>query len=761
MALILLYSFLSVKTIFSDGIIPGWDNPVHYVHAYRTAIYMFPQLNILGWDPFNQFGWVFNLYYNPGISILISLVYHMLLGTMSVLTVYKIIFFLAYFLMAPAVFLFIKALTGDREAALLASLFSVTVFAEESEWLDAGLKQMYYLGMWPERFGLVFAFLGIGLSAYSFKSKSPRKTLLLIALSSLMFSMAILTHVMIGFSAAFMATIFWLFTSLSVLRVFFSSRHSRDVKSMLKTEAILLLKFASIGLLSMGMVAFWMIPLLQTVSTYHSFPAIIWSIGPEVFLETFTSMPWYILLPYIIGAFSYASNKEGFFYSSVASTTVIILLQILAIINLNDGCIGLKLLSALIASLILLVSSNNVFISFSLASVSFLGLLSTGPSTYLIPLGSFTFNLLDIIPFARSFGYSKFNAPARILIFCLSATGFSKICKKLYSASKKPRFSAAYSAVVGLLVFFILNMLVNTQLQNTDLAYPFSKNKVFKLTSDYPGFSKVDRLLEWVRENASANTYMLLQDTLDLGYYSSDFQNSHYVYTASLVIGRPVIGGCFGTNYITNPYANSEGGYLLGFPVGRLITEEDLLPRLMDELGVGYLAVHDPRMIAALNLSPIFKIEYYDGLYAVFRKTNFTKIASIIGEGLVDSVSFEINRISLRVKDVKGNSSYLIVRQVNFPWFTAKVNGKTVPIETYYPKLPSTLSWQWAQTVYNWRIPFMKIKLPDQTRDIVLEFRIHTVGDEVSQISWLIFMSLLALYSVLLLRGILIQKWRK
>jgi hypothetical protein len=743
LALIFLYTFLSVKTIFLDGMLPGWDNPVHYVHSYLTAFYMLPKLNILSWDPFNQFGWVFNQYYNPGMSVFVSFIYYLFIGLIDLLLAYKIAFFLAYFLLAPAVYMFVHALTEDRVAAIVASLLSVTTFTEEEAWFDAGLKQMYYIGMWPERLGLVFAFFSVSFLAYSFKSKSVSKTLFLTGLGALFFSATVLTHAMMGVSAALMAFLLWVFTSLKTIREFIKSTSQR-LMPIFKSEASILLKFASVGFLSLGMAAFWIVPLFQTLNTYHSFPAITWSMGPFIFKEIFSSIPWYLLIFYCIGAFSSVFTEEKPSYAALASSSVILILQFTNLISLYDGNIGLRLILAFITSLILLFSSKDIFVAFSLASISLLGFLATGPDTYIVYFGPIRLDILSLIPFAKNFGYSKFNAPARILILCLTAIGFAKLSHKLYSLSRKTKFSTIFSIATGLLVFLIINSSLNAQIQNTDLTYPWSKGKMFKLTSDYPGFKKVDELIDWVKDNVPKRTYILFQDTLDFGD-SEYFQTSHYIYLASLLLKRPIIGGSFGTNYITNPYANSEGGYLLSFPVEKLLEDNDILPRLMDELGIGYIAIHDARLISALNSSAGFNLEYYNGLYAVFRKAKLSEIVFIEGNGVVESADFAVNRIEITVNNVSGNRSYLIVRQVNFPGFTAMVDEKTVQIDTYYPKLPNVVNWHWVPPVYNWRIPFMKVELPSGASKVVFSFNLHTVGSDVSQVSWFIFLCLLVL----------------
>ncbi|MBO3801696.1 MAG: hypothetical protein QW314_07720 [Thermoproteota archaeon] len=746
-----LYTFLSVKTIFLKGMIPGWDNPVHYVNAYLTALYMFPKLNILEWDPFNEFGWVFNLYYNPGMSVFVSFIYYLFFRSIDFLLAYKIAFFLAYFLLAPAVYMFVHALTEDKIAAIVSSLLSITTFVEESTWFDAGLKQMYYIGMWPERLGMVFAFFSVAFLAYSFASKSLPKVLLLTGMSALMFFMAVLTHVMMGISAAYMATLLWFFLSIKLLKEVFSIKQKGLLKNFIVLETPPLLKFASAGFLSLGMAAFWMLPLFQTLSTYHSFPAITWSTGPSIFGEIFTSFPWYLLIFYCIGAFSYVFVQGKISYPSITSSTVILFLQVITLASLNDGYVGLRLIIAVIVSLILLLSSDDLFVSFSLALISLLGFLATGPDTYVVFLGPIQLNLLNILPFARNFGYSKFSAPARILVLSLSALGFSRLSRKLYSLSKASSFSVVYSVVVGLLAFLIINSSLNAQLQTTDLLYPWNKEKVFKLTSDYPGFNKVDDLINWTKLNVPNNTYILFQDTLDLGD-NVNFQTSHYIYVATITLDRPSIGGCFGTNYITNPYANSEGGYLLGFEINKFIEDKNLLLNLMNELGISYVAIFDSNLINVLNTSNDFRLEYYNGLYAVFRKVNLSDIVFIEGQGKVDFVNFSIDHIKIKVSQVLSNDSYLIIRQVNFPGFMAEVNGKPVPISTYYPKLPNAIiNWHWVQPVYNWRIPFIKIKLPINSSEVMLDFEISTPGTNISRISWVILIIIFASAIVLLL----------
>jgi hypothetical protein len=745
------YALLSLKTIFLEGMILGGNNPVYYVNSYLTAFYMLPKLNLLGWDPFNQFGWVFNQYCGPGTSIFVSSIYYFFLGQIDLLLAYKIAFFLAYFLLAPAVYMFVHVFTEDKVAAAVASFLSITTFTEEKALYDIGLKQMYYMGVLPERLGLVFAFFSIAFLAYSFKSKTLSKTLFLTGWSSLLFSMTVLTHMTMGISVGVMGILLWFFTSLKIFGGFIAEPAAQRLVSVLKTEVVVLIKFASIGLLSLGMAAFWIVPLFQTLGTYYSLPA-TQPVGPFIFGEIFISIPWYLLIFYLIGAFPVFIEKPS--YSNLVSSSVILVLQFMNLISLYDGNIGLRLILAFATSLILLLSSNDLFVSFSLAVISLFGFLATGPETYLVSFGPVRLNMLSLIPFARSLECSRFSAPARILVLCLMALGLVKLLRRLYSLSKKAKVSTVSLIATGLLAFLVINSSLSAQVQNTDLAYPWSREKMFKLTSDYPSFKKVDELISWVKNNVPNNTYILFQDTSDLN--GEDFGISHYIYIASLVLKRPLIGGCFATSYITSPYANSEERYLLSFKIEKLLENETLLRRLMDELGIGYIAIHDAALIRALNASNSFMLEYYNGIYTVFRKTGFSKTISIEGNGVVESVDFAVNRIEVTVDGVSGNSSYLFVRQVNYPGFTAEVDGETVQIDTYYPKLPNVImDWRWIRSVYNWRVPFMRIKLQPGSRKIVLSYNLHTTGDDASQASWIIFLCLLASATILLIENMI------
>lgn len=85
---------------------------------------------------------------------------------MEFYTVYKLALNLVYISYAPAMYIYVKALTGDRIGAVAAALLSVTVFPGENPWLDAELRQMYEIGMWGQSMGLVLSLVTSGLAVY-------------------------------------------------------------------------------------------------------------------------------------------------------------------------------------------------------------------------------------------------------------------------------------------------------------------------------------------------------------------------------------------------------------------------------------------------------------------------------------------------------------------------------------------------------------------------------------------------------------------
>ncbi|HFC49282.1 MAG TPA: hypothetical protein ENJ59_00965, partial [Thermofilum sp.] len=343
LAFVLFFGALSIRTIFRPGILPGWDNPEHLVCSYFTAKYFYP--NILGWDPYNNFGWVFNQYYNPGAYILVATIHNLFLGTIDINTAYKLGFLLTYLLPGFSAYWLVKSLSGNRLGAILAAFFCIVVMPQESEWFDAGLKQMYIVGMWPQRLGIGLALLALALLTYATKSKGLRWSVLLSATASLT-AFTLLSHPMMGIGLAVLLVLFGL--NFFLRNLYTSYIETKKVFQKLAEKSRPIYTLILVGSLALGFTAFWTIPLLETNTTYHSLPTITWRTGPWVFMEVFSSLdPLLIVLlslGMVISTISAKNQQDRGLAIALAASGVLMIL--LCYSSPYDGYMGMRLIYA-------------------------------------------------------------------------------------------------------------------------------------------------------------------------------------------------------------------------------------------------------------------------------------------------------------------------------------------------------------------------------------------------------------------------------
>lgn len=760
MIAILVFALASIKTLFREGMILGRDHPFHMLNCYFTTLYMLPSFNILGWDPYNNYGLVFNQYYDAGTNILISLIYYASLEQLNIFDSYKVAFALAYVLMAPVTYLFIYSISKDKMAGLVGALLSIIVFPAESSLFDAGLRQMYETGMWPERFGNVLCFFGLALLILSFEEKSLSKRLLTTAWTSVIFAWTVLTHVVAGLSLASLAAVGWLLPSLHDIKS--AITESKDgipgmVTTILHQNRRKTFSYLSVWALSIGLCAFWTIPLLETLEKFYSFPAISSSGGTDMLVQVFQSLPWYVLGFYVIGAATpFLDRRQIRNPLAIVSLASVLLLQILSLVNPNDKFVGTRLVFSALFSLIYYLTTDDYAVGFSLTGTSLLLLLSTGPSTHVIDLLIFRLDLSNAFSVVASFGYSKFASVARLVIVILSSIGFSRLASFLYAhartaGSKREFVPVVYSIVLGFMIFLFLNFQISTQMENTDLNYPWSQQINLKLSSDFRLVSQADSLISWIKQNGDSNSYILMQDILDIGDWMG-FPKSHYLYLTPVFTGKPIVGGVEGSNYITNPISTTDGGQILSMPISRIVGELGTFDRLLGELGIGHVVVFDIRLIKAMNASSLFRLSYYDGLFAVFRRAEPAYIASVQNAGEILEATYEINAMSFKVSGAEGNSS-LRIRAVDYPGWSAKVNGESTEIHQYRPKIQSVMNWK-GVVVPDYEVPFIEISLPAGQSRVVLDYHRSTAGDSITGVSLVLFAAFNLLGSAVIVKDL-------
>ncbi|MEM2298173.1 MAG: hypothetical protein QXW23_01465 [Thermofilaceae archaeon] len=725
---VLIFGIASVKTFFRDGTPPGWDHPPHLVCSYLTSRYFFP--HILGWDPYNNFGWVFNQFYNPGAYLLVALIDRAFAGIIDIVAAYKIALVITYLLPATGAYALARALGSGYTGSTLAALLSLLILPGESEWLDAGLKQMYYIGMWPHRLGIGLALLA--LAAYwSALGKRGAAWLQRVSLASLLGAGAVLSHVMTGASVLIAETI--VTAAHTVRRVVFAEGAGRK-RVLTASRGVLhvLVTFLATVAGTFGLLAFWLVPLSLTNAVYHSLPTISWYTGPWGFLH-FLSSPGMLLLAFAVVSLLLSGLTVERALLPLTLTAVIssILLWLIGALFPYDGYLGLRLLVAALFLLIVSSLSQMPGPAMLLSITSVLLTIATGPDTYRFQVLWWSIGLNRILPFSVWYAYYRFAGLARYLVLTVAALGLSAVLERGYAASKRLKGSAAQLALggFGLLLLLLVWALLGPYIVQTDFYYPFSDTLRFKMDTDFPGVADMMDVMKWVRSNVPSNTYVFYQDTLWIGDWSR-LPVSHYFYLSSMITGVPQVGGGFGTRYITQPIANTEADHLLGQPIEWLVRNPERVYEMAKELGISYFVIFDSRLSSSLRARPeLFEDVYRRGPFHVFRTTTFNPIVSI-DEGEIVSVTIRPNSIVVRYR--AGNATIVRIRQVYFPGWAAYVNGQSMYVGPYYPEIPTYVWVPGDGVITNYRVPFIKVAVPSGENTLRLQYELSTWGDHVT-----------------------------
>ncbi|MCC6049610.1 MAG: hypothetical protein LM580_02825, partial [Thermofilum sp.] len=209
-ALVTLVALLAVRTVVVGGEVAGWDHSFHLTNAYLTYFFFLPEGSPLGYDPWHMFGWPPTLYYNLGTSLFVSLAYGLASPFLDFKSTYSLCVALSYALLAPALAALVHSMTGSGLAAVLAALAAVAVFDQENAWTDVGWRQVYYVGMWPQRWGLVTGVASAALLSYALRRRGLG-ALALLAGASLLLAWSLIAHVMMGAATALLAALIAVF----------------------------------------------------------------------------------------------------------------------------------------------------------------------------------------------------------------------------------------------------------------------------------------------------------------------------------------------------------------------------------------------------------------------------------------------------------------------------------------------------------------------------------------------------------------------
>ncbi|MBS7611041.1 hypothetical protein KEJ27_02335 [Candidatus Bathyarchaeota archaeon] len=720
LAAIVAYATLSIKTFYRPGILIGWDHPNYINQAWLTLKYLLPKGRLLGWDPLNQYGWPLNQFYYCGPHSYVALLAYGLLNFMDFYTIYKLALNVVYASYALTIYAYVRTLTADRIGAVVAALLAVTVFPGESAWLDAGLRQIYEVGMWGQSMGIILSFSALALMIRTVDLDLGLKWFTVCTWAAFLSASAMVTHPMVFFSLAISIAV------LMAMRIL-----SLNARILWRT----FLDYGLIVCFTVASSAFWLIPMLKYNKTYHN---LVWNIKWDVgkwalidIVETFKPYTWLMIslallaIPLRVWIWT-RSVKMG-------------LREKLGVVFL---LLGFSIFTASLVSVnpsILILATPFLLASYIVYKddcyhplISSILLLWIGAGYESFRIG--WVDLTRVIPFYEELAFGKCVALARYMLIVLASVGFSRTIYILKNFGRKNTIKPTSVILRSILTLTLIFISLGSQLETTDILYPLNRRIVFPLSVDYSLPARVDELIEWIQDSGKSNTYILVQDTL--GVVNPP---SHYVYLTSLMSNTPTIGGIYGTRYITDPIANTEGGRILSMDANRLANDLGKLDVLTRELGVTYIAVINPSIKNSLKQNGYVMV-FSNGLFEVFRMKTFNPIVSIENStATIRILNYNVDSVILEFRGAKIDDRVRI-RMVYYPELNVKVNGRPTTVIPYYPPNLSK--------ILGVRVPFMEILLPTMNGVITITYEPDPIPYAISLATLVFSLTATAIYLI-------------
>lgn len=726
-ALVTLLALFSVRTVLVGGEVAGWDHSFHFTNAYLTYFFFTPDGSPLGYDPWHMFGWPPTLYYNLGTSLFVSLAYSLASPFLDFKSTYSLCVALSYALLAPALAALVHSMTGSGLAAAFAALAAVAVFDQENSWTDVGWRQVYYIGMWPQRWGLVTGVASAALFSYALKKRGLR-ALALLAGASMLLAWSVLSHVMMGVASALLAVFIALFRASSDI---WRRRLASAVKRLAPTAALLAWALA--------LTAFWAVPLFETNERYHGLRTLTWEVGTGVIWTILGSYPPYLnalipvgpLLPLVKQR--RRSLLAWALYAAWALPTCLLLFAWRALPqDLLGSLATYSLLPAL--ALCALLEDGEALVTLP-ASAALMLWLATGPRTYVVYLPGLRIDFSNL-PLVEWFGFGKFAGYARYLLLAYFSATASAAVSLGVSSAKRESGEEWGSALLALSLVFagFLWPALSGLAANTDLLH--SSPKKFRFIEEFPLYGNVSAFFDALAGlGLEENTYLLIQDLSDNFADWSTFCHNHFVYELPIYTGTPIVGGIVWTRYVTQPISTTEYSRLFSVENAYWAANLEKFYWQLCELGISYVAVFDENLKQAMRESPLFREILTAPPYSLFRTRDFHPLVYVNGSARVERVEMRPNlvRIVLRAQPLQAYE--VRVRLVAFPGFTATANPEPLLLTTskFNPRVAEETSRAWGYPVGS-RIPFLKLTVVplSGTTTIELRWSLKSWGDNLS-----------------------------
>ena len=734
-------SLFSVRTVATGGEIAGWDHSFHYTNAYLTHYFFLPEGSPLGYDPWHMFGWSPNLYYNLGTTLFVALFSSFLSPLLGTKSVYSLCVALSYALLAPATFILAYAMTGSHAAGLVAALVSVAVFDEEDSWISAGWRQVHYIGMWPQRWGIVTGLSALGLLVHAFRrGRADAPGFLLASLAALLLAWATLSHVVMGAATLILMLVAAVFKLAG-------DAAAREYGKALNAACLLLFTIT----LHFGLIAFWAVPLLETNREFHGLHTLTWELGVWVVGAVTSSYPLYFngliplgpLLPLLRQREKRASTWA--LYTGWLLPTLTVLFAPRAIPSSMIG--SLSIYATLLALALYLKTRGSLAHILLPTSAALLLWLATGPSTYVVNLFGLPLDLRKL-PLVEWLGYGKFAGYARYILLAYYSVTVSSLASWAVDHLRSggdhgaSELRTAALLLLSLLVAGFLGPVMQSFPKNTDLLFS-SGSKKFRLIEEFPLYQNVSLFLDSIGSlGIEDNTYLLVQDLSDNFADWSTFCHNHFVYEFPLYIGKPIVGGIVWTRYVTQPLSTTEYSRMFSVDNGYWAENVETFYSQLEELGISYVAVFDSRLKDSLKRSELFEEVLSVPPYALFRTREFNQIITINSSSArIESVVIRPNLIRFTIRAKPMEVYRVRIRLVAFPHWTVVTQPEALlfKVSTYNPRVVEETSRAWGYPVGS-KIPFFDILVVpmSEVTTVELKYNPRTTGDLITALALLV-----------------------
>ena len=616
--LIVLFSLLMFYKIFKPGFLIYLDNPYH-LSEFKFYISEIVQGTgwIYGWFPHDFAGFPLASLY-PQIGFWLITLMNLILNIDLILS-YKILVYLSYLL--PSIFLYILLRKYHKTGALLFTLLYMVLYR------DVVLTVLG--GMWTYYFGLGFFILFFYFLIKYFENPDSLK---LVAILSLVLSLAIFSHPFTAIGAALLSLVF-LFIHI-------------------------LMKRPNVKKIIFSYVAFYVLSALTTaIFTFQLLLMGSWSRSYGFGLsESVIQIVYRTVLP----LFFAASKKYLFsdFISSLASLNMSLFLKMAWTFFLSSLPQLIISFFAIIGMIYFFKEKKKDFVLASCFVFIILALILSSGFWHLIPF-------LHNLPLLNGIHSYRFFIQLEITLLIFSVYGLARSLKSWSFLIKYKKL-----IIVVIIAFFFVNFnyyMPEETLTRTSENTPIMKEEIFPLW-------------EWVKNNAEGSRERVIYQSFWGNILDADVEVNSIHAMSSHYTGVSHIGGWSGAlpYPLEGTVGSTKGKRFLGKTV-LTISDEEIIERTK-MLNAKYIVSSEDTLRSRLQRIKEFEKVYEIGHFTVFLLKDYEPSWIELSTPAVSSaLTFESQKMEFYINTPVQNEAIIKVSQ--HPFWTASINGKELKLK--------------------------------------------------------------------------------